>query len=208
MKKIVIPMLAVLSMAGQTGSEPPLFTFDGQLLLPKDYREWIYLSSGLGMTYGPAAQADQGNPMFDNVFVTPKAYRAFLESGHWPDKTMFILEVRRAAGKGSINNGGHYQNDVVALEAAVKDEKRFPQKWAYFGFGRSDKSTPLPTTSACDGISRRQARWSTPEVSRNRRVFGGSGIRRFAVWAFVALSRQRCNVRRGVAQHPPLSTVS
>ena len=128
MKKIVIPIFAVLSVAAQTSSEPPLFTSDDQLALPQNYREWIYLSSGLGMTYGPAAQADQGNQMFDNVFVTPKAYRTFLESGHWPDKTMFILELRRAAAKGSINNGGHYQNDVVAIEAAVKDEERFPQK--------------------------------------------------------------------------------
>ena len=108
MKKIGLAMLAVLSMAAQTSFEPPLFTSDGQLVLPRNYREWIYLSSGLGMTYGPAAQADQGNPMFDNMFVTPKAYRAFLESGRRPDKTMFILEVRRAAGKGSINDGGHY----------------------------------------------------------------------------------------------------
>jgi hypothetical protein len=157
MKKIVVPMLAVLSMAAQTNSEPPMFTSDGQLIFPKDYREWIYLSSGLGMTYGPAAQADQGNPMFDNVFVTPKSYRAFLESGHWPDKTIFILEVRRAAGKGSINNGGHYQNDAVALEAAVKDEERFPQKWAYFEFGRSDKAAPLPGTSGCNSCHNQNA---------------------------------------------------
>lgn len=150
MNKIVIPILAMVSMAAETNPEPPLFTSDGQLIFPKDYREWIYLSSGLGMTYGPAAQADQGNPMFDNVFVSPKAYKAFLESGRWPDKTMFILEVRRAAGKGSINNGGHYQTDVLAVEAAVKDESRFPQKWAYFGFGRSDKAMPLPSTSACN----------------------------------------------------------
>jgi hypothetical protein len=157
MKKIVLPILAALAMAAQTSSDSPRFTPDGQLVLPRDYREWIYLSSGLGMTYGPAAQADQGNPMFDNVFVTPAAYKAFLESGRWPDKTMFILEVRRATGKGSINNGGHYQNDVVALEAAVKDETRFPQKWAYFGFGRSDKAVPLPANSACNSCHNQNA---------------------------------------------------
>ena len=157
MKKIVIPILAVLSVAAQTSSEPPLFTSDGQLALPQNYREWIYLSSGLGMTYGPAAQADQGNQMFDNVSVTPKAYRTFLESGHWPDKTMFILELRRATAKGSINNGGHYQNDVVAIEAAVKEEEGFPQKWAYFEFGRSQEATPLPATSACNSCHNQSA---------------------------------------------------
>jgi hypothetical protein len=101
MKKMLVPFAAVLIMAAQTtSSDAPQFTPDGQLVLPKDYREWVYLSSGLGMTYGPAAQADQGNPMFDNVFVAPKAYRAFVESGRWPDKTMFILEVRRSIRKG------------------------------------------------------------------------------------------------------------
>ena len=151
MKKMLVPFMAALILAAQTTpSEAPQFTPDGQLVLPKDYREWVYLSSGLGMTYGPAAQADQGNPMFDNVFVKRAAYKAFVESGRWPDKTILILEIRRAAGKGSINNGGHYQTDALRVEAAVKDESRFPQKWAYFGFEQGDKATPLPATSACN----------------------------------------------------------
>lgn len=157
MKRIVLLILAALAMAAQTSSDAPQFMPYGQLVLPKDYREWTYLSSGLGMTYGPAAQADQGNPMFDNVFVTPKAYRAFLESGLWPDKTMFILEVRRSIVKCSINNGGHYQSVVVALEAAVKDEKRFPLKWAYFGFGHADTTAAFPVTSACNSCHSQNA---------------------------------------------------
>ena len=87
----------------------------------------------------------------------PAAYRAFLEKGRWPDQTMFILEVRRSIGKGSINKGGHYQGDVMTVEAAVKEEERFPQKWAYFGFGRSDKSAPLPANSACNSCHERNA---------------------------------------------------
>src|SRR5580700_4993184 len=109
-------------------STDPRFTSDGQLLRPDNYREWIYLSSGLGMTYGVAqtvVNAAVGD-RFDNVFVTPQAYKAFLQTGRWPDKTMFILEVRSSATKGSINRGGHYQEDVVGLEAHVKDEARFP----------------------------------------------------------------------------------
>jgi len=65
-----VPLVVTLTLVAQTtSSDAPQFTQDGQLVLPKDYREWVYLSSGLGMTYGPTAQADQGNPMFDNVFV-------------------------------------------------------------------------------------------------------------------------------------------
>src|ERR1041385_3036810 len=121
---IWIAALATLAADG------PQFNAADQLLLPVDYRQWIYLSSGLDMTYGPAREANPGRQLFDNVFVNPAAYRTFNETGHWPDKTIFILEVRQSAGKGSINNGGRYQTDIAAIEAAVKDEARFPRKWA------------------------------------------------------------------------------
>jgi hypothetical protein len=135
----------------RSSADGPEYTRDGRLMMPKDYRQWIFLSSGLGMTYGPAAaQATADNPLFDNVFVNPAAYRAFLETGRWPDKTMFILEVRRSTGKGSINNGGHFQSTISAVEAAVKDERRFQQKWAYFGFDGKDTATALPATSSCN----------------------------------------------------------
>ena len=124
--------------------------FSGQRLqLPADYRQWVWLSSGLGMNYGPIA-AHEENPSFDNVFVNPSSYSAFLETGTWPDGTMFILEVRSSLSKGSINKGGHYQGDLVAIEAEVKDSKRFPGKWAFFGFGKSAASAEqIPTTASC-----------------------------------------------------------
>jgi hypothetical protein len=155
--KGVLILLTNLLLVAQANTDGARFIPDNALILPKDYRQWVFLSSGLGMTYGPAAQASPANPMFDNVFVNPSAYRAFVASGHWPDKTMFILEVRRAAKKGSINKAGHYQAGVVALEAAVKDEARFPQKWAYFGFGRNAEARPLPATSGCNSCHNQNA---------------------------------------------------
>ena len=130
----------------------PRFTSDGQLIRPDNYREWIYLSSGLGMTYGVVQTVVNTvvGDRFDNVFVTPQAYKAFLQTGRWPDKTMFILEVRSSATKGSINRGGHYQEDVAGLEAHVKDEARFPNKWAFFDLGTSARAAkPLAANSDC-----------------------------------------------------------
>jgi len=95
--------------------------------------------------------------MFDNVFVNRAAFKAFAETGRWPDKTILILEIRRSVEKGSINNGGHFQSDALRIEAAVKDESRFPQKWAYFGFGRSDKAAPLPANSGCNSCHSQNA---------------------------------------------------
>ena len=149
-------LLAVLMMclnlpSQQARSDEPQYTKDGQLVRPDNYREWIYLSSGLGMTYGVVESAANPAPQrFDNVFVTPQAYKAFLQTGAWPDKTMFALEVRSSTSKGSINKGGHYQEGVVALEFHLKDQARFPTKWAFFGFDASDKTAkPRPANSAC-----------------------------------------------------------
>jgi hypothetical protein len=89
-------------------------------------------------------------PLFDNVFVNPSAYRAFLQTGTWPDKTVLVLELRASESKGSINKGGSYQTGVRAVEVNVKDEKRFPGKWAFFGFnGAAKTAKQIPTTAAC-----------------------------------------------------------
>jgi hypothetical protein len=131
----------------------PSFTTSGQLVRPADYREWVYLTSGLGMTYGPANDAS-GPPAFDNVFVTPAAYQEFMRSGTWPDKTMFVLEARRSEENVSINNGGRTQGPIAFMEASVKDVKRFPKGgWGYFSFdgpkGLVESAAPLPATASC-----------------------------------------------------------
>lgn len=117
--------------APPAASDAPQYTADGKLILPREYREWIYLSSGLGMEYNPDGKR---GTEFTNVFVKPSAFRAFVATGRWPDRTMFVLEERASATQGSINRGGHYQSKLSSLAASVKDEKRFPKSWAYFSF--------------------------------------------------------------------------
>ncbi len=113
---------------------------DGKLQVPADYREWVYLSTGLDMSYNP--KGAPGHHMFDSVFVEPSAYRVFKETGTWPDKTMLVLEVRGAQTKGSINARGFFQDtDVMGLEVHVKDTARFDGGWAFFAFD-DEKPTP------------------------------------------------------------------
>lgn len=149
---------AGLPSEGEPASDEPIqapaFDEEGQLLRPSDYREWVYVTSGLGMTYGPSEAAATGEPRFDNVFVTREAYREFLGSGVWPEGTMLMLEVRSAEEHVSINNGGRTQGGLLALEAVVKDGSRFPEGgWAFFSFdgrdGLADASAPLPRSTSC-----------------------------------------------------------
>jgi hypothetical protein len=126
----------------------PEYTSDGQMKLPEHYREWIYLSTGFDMSYS-ASGMDMGHHMFDNVFVDPEAYKEFVATGTWPDKTVFVLEARRAEGKGSINQRGNFQgSDIMGLEVHVKDT-RFAGNWAFFGFGEGKTAKMIPTTASC-----------------------------------------------------------
>ena len=150
---IAVTVLA-LSAARSTpnGSEnaanAPAYTSDGSLKFPDNYREWIYLTSGLDMSYRPMGGMDHS--MFDNVFVNPEAYKVFVETGSWPDKTMLVLEVRKAGSKASINKNGHFQSgEVMGLEVHVKDKGRFEGSWAFFDADNGVTGKLIPKEMDC-----------------------------------------------------------
>jgi len=144
-------ILLVLVATPQTATPPtsaPEYASDGQLRFPAKYREWIYLSSGFDMTYNEALRMD--HHMFDNVFVNPEAWRAFVASGKWPDKTILVLEARGAESKGSFNQRGNFQAGVMGLEVHVKDQARFADRWAFFGFANEATTAKMiPGTQNC-----------------------------------------------------------
>jgi hypothetical protein len=110
--------------------DAPRYSADGKLLRP-DYRQWVFLSSGLGMNYNPETGGPD-HPMFTNVYAAPEAYNAFLKTGTWPDKTILILEVYGAATNGSINRGGHFQQGLMGVEAHVKDTSLKGDAWKFY----------------------------------------------------------------------------
>ncbi len=128
-------------------SDRPQYTGNNELIRPASYRDWIFLSSGLGMTYNPAGG---GHDMFTNVFVPKWAHQEFLKSGKWPDKTIFVVEERGADSRASINQHGHYQTaELMGIGVEVKDSSRFPDKWAYFSFGGDAKSAAANPKEGC-----------------------------------------------------------
>ncbi len=131
------------------GADAPVFTADGKLEFPANYREWIYLSTGLDMSYRKETAGMGGHHMFDNVFVNPSAYKAFVETGTWPDQTMLVLELRGAGSNASINKSGQFQtDDMMGREVHLKD-KRLPGGWAFYEFDETTPTTPLPHGMDC-----------------------------------------------------------
>jgi Cytochrome P460 len=147
----------------QNTANTPVYTADGRLVFPTNYREWIYLTTGMDMDYNPDPSM-AGHSMFDNVFVNPESYKAFVATGTWPDKTMLVLEGRMAASKGSINKAGHYQsNDVMMRSVHVKDA-RLPGGWAFFPYNESGPTKAIPTTAECYSCHQQHAAVDTTFV--------------------------------------------
>lgn len=155
-KTLTFALFLLLTSAALLKSSPapalpsgPEYTSDDQLKLPENYRQWVYLTTGFDMSYS-AGSMNMDHHMFDNVFVNPESYKAFTETGTWPDKTMLVLEVRKAEGRGSINQKGNFQStNVMGLEVHVKDESRFQGKWAFFGFDDNKTAKMTPKEASC-----------------------------------------------------------
>jgi hypothetical protein len=146
---VLLGSVALLKSAPNSPVSTPEYTSDGQMKLPENYRQWIYLSTGFDMSYDPDAMQMEHH-VFDNVFVAPEAYKSFLNTGTWPNKTVLVVESRMGIGKGSINQKGNYQStEIMGIETHVKDEARFPGKWAFFGFGDEKTAKMIPTNMEC-----------------------------------------------------------
>ena len=146
---------------------------EATVTVPPDYRTWVFVTTGLSMKYAeeqpkmaaaahgtravqPLARTAGGGEVFHNVFVTPAAYKYFVVNGHWPDKTMFVLEIRAAVNRDKpFLTQGLYQADIVDLKAELRDDARYPDdKWKWFSFtqknGAWQRAAPEPHASCFD----------------------------------------------------------
>lgn len=142
----------MLSAAALGQAAPPSgkadYTNAGRLIFPRQYRSWVYLTSGFDMSYSPAANA--GHHLFDNLFVNPEAYQGFLATGTWPDNTVLVLELRSTGTGDSITRRGDYQGpNVVGVEVHVKDRARFAGGWGFFSFDAKAPAKVLPQSATC-----------------------------------------------------------
>ncbi len=128
--------ILLLLAGGILGSEEaqrmaePRYGPGNQLLRPEGYRAWMFVGASLGMGYSDG-QAPR-NAAFHNIYIQPEAYRYFAAHGKFPDKTMLVMENVAAGTNVSINRSGQFEDRFQGIEMAVKDEGRFPEKWAYF----------------------------------------------------------------------------
>ena len=131
-------LLAWVAVRATAPPGDPRFTADRELIRPEGHREWIFVGASLGMSY------DAEKPKlatFHNVYLHPRAYQEYKKTGRFPERTILAMEVLTPQSQASINRQGQFEDQPVALEAAVKDSSRFPEGWAYFDFSRRGQAS-------------------------------------------------------------------
>jgi hypothetical protein len=146
---IATAAIGILMGAADMPASAPQYDANGRLMFPADYRQWMFVSSSMDMSYTENSPPP-GVHVFNNVFVPRDAYESFLKNGVWPDKTVLLTEHRTGATNLSILKHGQIQTtNIVGFEAHVKDT-RFQGGWAFFGFGEGQKSAgEIPHNTDC-----------------------------------------------------------
>jgi hypothetical protein len=149
--------------AGNMGKmKGPHFTKEGELMMPKMYRHWVFV--GAPVTPNDMNSGKAAFPEFHYVYIDPKSYNAYKKTGTFPDGTMMVKELVSVGGKSAPSGNGYFAGDYIGVAMAVKDSKRFakePGHWAYFSFmGEGGKALPTAKaqpTASCNGCHEKNA---------------------------------------------------
>jgi len=130
----------------------------GELLRPDfNFREeWVYV--GTPVTPNDLNDGQAPFPEFHNVYIDPKSYAAFKETGEYPEGTILLKELVSVGAKSAPSGNGYFMGEFIGLEATIKSAEYFPDEpgyWAYFSFTNSeghggplsDTAAPFPTES-------------------------------------------------------------
>lgn len=140
----------------------PMFNDKGELLLPVDFRKWVFI--GAPLTPHALNDGAAGFPEFHNVYIEPAAYDYYVKHGNWPEGTMMVKELQLTK-EGTFDDGsrlessgrGYFPAKVNGMDVSVKDSKRFADTngWGFFNFGHNappyKKSAAEAPIEACAG---------------------------------------------------------
>lgn len=127
----------------------PEFNDKGELLLPKNFNEWIYVGSPLtpdALNGGKAAF-----PEYHNVYIEPGAYEIYKRTNAFPEGTIMFKELQRVlspensdGSRTETSGRGYFPGALNGADVTVKDSKRFADSggWGYFNFNHGEPKAP------------------------------------------------------------------
>lgn len=136
--------LALVTVAASRPSEQkgPTFTKEGELVLPSDFRKWVFM--GGPITPNKLNNGEAQFPEFHSVYVQEDNFRYYQKNGKFPEGTVLVKELTLTQTgdhpDGSLDSAsgrGYFPDAVHGLDVMVKDSKRFSNTndWGFFTFG-------------------------------------------------------------------------
>src|SRR5215510_12388489 len=119
----------------------PEYTKDGDLVLPKNWRTWVYVGSPLTLDVLNNGKANF--PEYHNVYIEPGSYEIYKKTGEFPDGTIFFKELQlmqpaqNPDGSRTEPSGrGYFPGKLNGADVTVKDTKRYADTggWGYYNF--------------------------------------------------------------------------
>jgi hypothetical protein len=141
--------------AQTTTRQLPEYTADGQLLLPKNFHEWVYLGSPL--TPNALNDGHAGFPEFHNVYIESGSYEIYKKTGQFPEGTIFFKELQLTlpgenpdGSRTEPSGRGYFPGPFNGADVTVKDSKRFAETngWGYFNFNHHEPKAPMAKVKA------------------------------------------------------------
>ena len=123
----------------------PEYTETGELILPKNFNEWVFVGSPLTPNALNGGQAMF--PEFHNVYIEPGSYETFKKTGEFPEQTIFfkelqlVLPAQNPDGSRTEPSGrGYFPGKLNGADVTVKDTKRYADTggWGYFNFNHHE----------------------------------------------------------------------
>jgi hypothetical protein len=125
----------------------PEYTKEGDLILPKNWREWVFVGSPL--TPDALNNGKAGFPEYHNVYIEPGSYEIYKKTGEFPEGTIFFKELQRVHGPQQFPDGsrtepsgrGYFPGEFNGADVTVKDTKRYAptgSSWGYYNFNHHE----------------------------------------------------------------------
>jgi hypothetical protein len=157
---VIATAFLVQSLSSSSAQTParqlPQYTASGDLILPKNFHEWVYVGSPL--TPNALNGGEAGFPEYHNVYIEPGSYEIFKKTNAFPEGTMLFKELQLTlpgqnpdGSRTEPSGRGYFPGALNGADVTVKDTKRFAASggWGYFNFNHHEPKAPTAKVTDC-----------------------------------------------------------
>jgi Cytochrome P460 len=133
----------------------PEYTASGDLVLPKNFHEWVYVGSPL--TPNALNGGKAGFPEYHNVYIEPGSYEIYKKTYAFPEGTILFKELQLTlpgqnpdGSRTEPSGRGYFPGPFNGADVTVKDTKRNPDTggWGYYNFNHHEPKAAPATSPA------------------------------------------------------------